>query len=266
MEDKVIKNIKIYFSFLVASLKRMMEYRVDCLVGMVSQISFQLIELFFIWIIFQNTDNIAGWDFEHLLLLYGVMMFSISISDLLFDSTYEIGQRLMRKGKFDTILLRPVHPLISVLGESETSTALGYMVLSILLIVSMLIKLQISVTFWLILKMLYFGFLGGLIIGGIQTIFSIAGFWTYKSNEVVWSVFQLHKLAEYPIEIYNKFIRILITAILPFAFTSYYPTLEYLNVGSGKAVLITPFVTIVIWLIAIKVWNWALNKYRSTGN
>lgn len=32
MEDKVIKNIKLYFSFLVASLKRMMEYRVDCLV------------------------------------------------------------------------------------------------------------------------------------------------------------------------------------------------------------------------------------------
>ena len=233
---------------------------------MVSQIAFQIIELFFIWIIFQNTDNIAGWDFEHLLLLYGVMMLSISISDLLFDSTYEIGHRLIRKGKFDTILLRPVHPLISVLGETETSTALGYMVLSIVLIVSMLIKLQISVTLGLILKILYFGILGGFIIGGIQTIFSIAGFWTYKSNEVVWSVFQLHKLAEYPIEIYNKFIRILITAILPFAYASYYPTLDYLKNGSNNLIFITPLVTMVIWFVAIKVWNWALNKYRSTGN
>lgn len=62
MEDKVIKNIKLYGSFLVASLKRMMEYRVDCLVGMVSQIAFQIIELIFIWVIFQNTDNIAGWS------------------------------------------------------------------------------------------------------------------------------------------------------------------------------------------------------------
>lgn len=233
---------------------------------MMSQISFQLIELFFIWIIFQNTDSIAGWNFEHLLLMYGVMMLSISVDDLLFDSTYEIGPRLMRKGKFDTILLRPVHPLISVLGETETSTALGYMVLSIILIISMLIKLQITLTFGLILKILYFGILGGFIIGGIQTIFSVAGFWTYKSNEVVWSAFRLHKLAEYPIVIYNKFIRILITAILPFAFASYYPTLEYLNIGDGKAFFITPLVTIAIWFIAVKVWNWALNKYRSTGS
>lgn len=266
MEDKVVRNIKLYLSFFGASIKKMMEYRVDCLVGMISQIAFQIIELIFIWIIFQNTDNIAGWTFEHLLLLYGVMMLAISVTDLLFDSTYDIGKRLIRKGKFDTILLRPVHPLISVLGESETSTALGYIVLSIVLIVSMLIKLQISITFSLIIKIIYFGILGGFIIGGIQTIFSITGFWTYKSNEVVWSVFQLHKLAEYPIEIYNKFIRIIITFILPFAFASYYPTLDYLIGDQTSLIFIVPLIVVVIWIIAIILWNWALKKYRSTGN
>lgn len=262
----MVRNIKLYLSFFEASIKKMMEYRVDCLVGMISQIAFQIIELIFIWIIFQNTDNIAGWTFEHLLLLYGVMMLAISVTDLLFDSTYDIGKRLIRKGKFDTILLRPVHPLISVLGESETSTALGYIVLSIVLIVSMLIKLQISITFSLIIKIIYFGILGGFIIGGIQTIFSITGFWTYKSNEVVWSVFQLHKLAEYPLEIYNKFIRIIITFILPFAFASYYPTLDYLIGDQTSLIFIVPLIVVVIWIIAIVLWNWALKKYRSTGN
>ena len=262
----MVRNIKLYLSFFGASIKKMMEYRVDCLVGMISQIAFQIIELIFIWIIFQNTDNIAGWTFEHLLLLYGVMMLAISVTDLLFDSTYDIGKRLIRKGKFDTILLRPVHPLISVLGESETSTALGYIVLSIVLIVSMLIKLQISITFSLIIKIIYFGILGGFIIGGIQTIFSITGFWTYKSNEVVWSVFQLHKLAESPIEIYNKFIRIIITFILPFAFASYYPTLDYLIGDQTSLIFIVPLIVVVIWIIAIVLWNWALKKYRSTGN
>ena len=262
----MVRNIKLYLSFFGASIKKMMEYRVDCLVGMISQIAFQIIELIFIWIIFQNTDNIAGWTFEHLLLLYGVMMLAISVTDLLFDSTYDIGKRLIRKGKFDNNLLRQVHPLISVLGESETSTALGYIVLSIVLIVSMLIKLQISITFSLIIKIIYFGILGGFIIGGIQTIFSITGFWTYKSNEVVWSVFQLHKLAEYPLEIYNKFIRIIITFILPFAFASYYPTLDYLIGDQTSLIFIVPLIVVVIWIIAIILWNWALKKYRSTGN
>lgn len=262
----MIRNISIYFSFLRASLQKMLVYRVDCIVGMISQIFYQAIELLFIWIIFQNTDKIAGWNFNELLLLYGVMMLSVAVTDLLFDSTYDVGKRLIKNGKFDTILLRPVHPLISILGESQTSTALGYIVLSIILIIVTFINLNITITAFLVLKILYFGILGGIIIGGIQTIFSITGFWTYKSNEVVWSVFQLHKLAQYPIEIYNKFIRIIITIILPFACAAYYPTLNYLDIKQSKIAYLSPIAAIIIWIIAIKVWNWALNKYRSTGN
>lgn len=261
----MIRNIKLWWQFMIATFKKMLEYRVDCIVGMLSQIAFQLIELLFIWIIFQNTDNIAGWSFEKLLLLYGIMMLSIAVTDLFFDSTYNVGNRLIKKGKFDIILLRPVHPLISVLGESQATTALGYIALSVILILSMLIKLQIQINAILIFKILYFGILGGIIIGGIQTIFSVAGFWTYKSNEVVWSVFQLHKLAEYPIEIYNKFIKILITFIFPFAFAAYYPAVNILESNSNKLLIIIPLVAIIIWIIAIKVWNWALDKYRSTG-
>lgn len=262
----MIRNLKLYFSFLMASLKGMMEYRTDFIVGMISQISYQIIELLFIWIVFQNTDNIAGWSFEHLLLLYGTIMLSIAITDTCFDSTFSLGHRLIKKGKFDTILLRPVHPLVSVLGETKTSTNLGYIVLAVILIISTLIKLDIDITFFLIFKILYFGILGGIIIGGIQTIFSIAGFWTYKSNEVVWSIFKMHKFVEYPIDIYNKFIRVLITFIFPFAFVSYYPTLSYLEGNHLSLLFIIPLITIIIWIIAIKVWNWALNKYRSTGN
>lgn len=266
MEDNVVRNIKIYLSFFGASLKRMMEYRVDFIVGMISQFAYQAIELIFIWIIFQNTDNIAGWTFEHLLLLYGVMMLSLSVTELFFDNTYDVGRRLIRKGKFDTILLRPVHPLISVLGESEGNSQLGYLIIALILIISMLIKLEITITFTLILKILFFGIVGGCIIGGVQTIFSIAGFWTYKSNEVVWSAFQLHKLAEYPIEIYNKFVKTIITMIFPFAFASYYPTLNYLNYEGGNLAYLSLLALAIIWVIAIIAWNWALKKYRSTGN
>lgn len=262
----MIRNIKLYCSFLVASLKRAMEYRVDCLIGMISQIAFQAIELIFIWIIFQNTDSIAGWNFEELLLLYGVMMLSVAVTSLLFESTYNLGRGLIRKGKFDTILLRPVHPLISVLGEAEVSEALGYIVISMILIVSTLVKLEVQITVFLVFKILYFGILGGFIIGGIQTICGVAGFWTYKSNEIVWSAFQLHRLAEYPIEIYNKFIRILITFILPFAFASYYPTLNYLGEKNNYLMFTSLAFTLIIWFIAVKIWNFALKKYRSTGS
>ncbi len=261
---KIFDNISLYFSFLKASLKEMLIYRLDCIVGMISQIVTQLVEIIFIWIVFQNTDSLAGWNFMQILLLYGVILISIGISDFCFDALYDIGPKYIRNGEFDKILLRPVHPLISIIGSSKEFTALGYFALGLFLTITMLIKLMMPITIILVLKIIFFSIVGAAIIGAINTIFSIASFWTYRSNEVIWSFYRIYTFAQYPLDIYNKFIKLLITAILPFAFVAYYPTMNYLGMNS-KMIYIAPIIMVILWIIAIKVWNMALSKYRSTG-
>lgn len=184
---KVLDNVKLYFSFLKASLKEMLIYRLDCIVGMVSQIVTQLVEIIFIWIVFQNTENLAGWNFMQVLLLYGITLISVGISDFCFDALYDIGPKYIREGDFDKIMLRPVHPLISIIGTSKEFTALGYFGLGLAMTITMLIKLAIPITAILILKIVFFSIVGAAIIGAINTIFSIASFWTYRSNEIIWS-------------------------------------------------------------------------------
>ncbi|HJJ16268.1 MAG: ABC-2 family transporter protein [Clostridia bacterium] len=262
---KVLDNVKLYFSFLKASLKEMLIYRLDCIVGMVSQIVTQLVEIIFIWIVFQNTENLAGWNFMQVLLLYGITLISVGISDFCFDALYDIGPKYIREGDFDKIMLRPVHPLISIIGASKEFTALGYFGLGLAMTITMLIKLAIPITAILILKIVFFSIVGAAIIGAINTIFSIASFWTYRSNEIIWSFYRTYTFAQYPIDIYNKFIKVLITVILPFAFVAYYPTMDYLGINTYM-IYLSPIIAIVLWIIAVKVWNFALNKYRSTGN
>lgn len=261
----VVRNIKLYLSFVKTSMKEMLIYRLDCIVGMLSQIFTEVVEILFIWIVFQNTQTLAGWTFEHILLLYGVTLLSIGIADFCFDALYDIGPKYIKRGEFDKILLRPVHPLISIIGDSKEFTALGYFGLGLFLVITMFIKLAIPVTFVLIVQIIFFSIVGAAIIGAINTIFSISSFWTYRSNEVIWSFFRIYTFAQYPIDIYNGFIKILITYILPFAFVAYYPTMSYLGMNSYIFYL-SPVIAIVLWVIAIKVWNLALNKYRSTGN
>ena len=262
---KVLDNVKLYFSFLKASLKEMLIYRLDCIVGMVSQIVTQLVEIIFIWIVFQNTENLAGWNFMQVLLLYGITLISVGISDFCFDALYDIGPKYIREGDFDKIMLRPVHPLISIIGASKEFTALGYFGLGLAMTITMLIKLAIPITAILILKIVFFSIVGAAIIGAINTIFSIASFWTYRSNEIIWSFYRTYTFAQYPIDIYNKFIKVLITVILPFAFVAYYPTMDYLGINTYM-IYLSPIIAIVLWIIAVNVWNFALNKYRSTGN
>lgn len=262
---EIFNNISLYFSFLKASLKEMLIYRLDCIVGMISQIVTQLVEIIFIWIVFQNTDSLVGWDFRQILLLYGVTLISIAISGFCFDALYTIGPKYIKNGEFDEVLLRPVHPLISIIGSSKEFTSLGYLGLGLFLTITMLIELMIPITILLVLKIIFFSIVGAGIIGAVNTIFSISSFWTYRSNEVIWSFYRVYTFAQYPIDIYNKFIKFLITAILPFVFVAYYPAMNYLGMDS-KMFYIAPVILIILWFLAIKLWNLALNKYRSTGS
>lgn len=261
----VFDNIKLYLSFFLTSLKELLIYRVDCLTGMISQIVTQAVEVIFIWITFQNTENLAGWNFKQVLLLYGTTLISIGILDLCFDSLYDIGPKYIRDGEFDKILLRPVHPLISIVGSSKSFTAIGYFALGLFITIKTLVELSIPITFFLVLKIIVFSIIGAAITGAILTIFSIASFWTYKSNEVIWTFYRIHTFAQYPIDIYNGFIKLLITVVLPFAFVAYYPTMNYLGMDKYM-IYLSPIIMVILWIIAIRVWNWALNKYRSTGS
>lgn len=261
---KIFDNISLYLSFLKASLSEILIYRIDCIVGIFSELIVQIVSLIFIFIVFQNTETIAGWNFEQILLLYGVTRISIGFSGYCFDGLYHIGPKYIKNGDFDKILLRPVHPLISIIGSSREFVAIADFATGLILTIYMLIKLSIPITILLIAKIIFFSIVGALIVGAINTIFSISSFWTYRSNEVIWSFYRMYTFTEYPIDIYNNFIKILITIILPFAFVCYYPTLSYLGINQYM-IYLSPFVCIILWIIAVKLWNLALNKYRSTG-
>lgn len=261
---KVLDNISLYFSLLKISLKEILIYRIDCIVGVFSQVIVQLVSLIFTFIAFQNTESIAGWNFQQILLLFGVTRIPIGIAGYCFDALFDIGPKYIRNGDFDKILLRPVHPLISIIGDSREFVSIADVALGIGITICMLIQLSIPITALLIIKIIFFSIVGALIVGAINTIFSIASFWTYRSNEVIWSFYRMYTFTEYPITIYNKFIRILITVILPFAFVAYYPTMAYLGFNTYM-IYLSPIVAIILWVIAVKLWNLALNKYRSTG-
>lgn len=261
---KILDNISLYLSFLKISLKEILIYRIDCIAGIFSQLVVQAVSLIFIFIVFQNTQSIAGWNFEQILLLYGVTRISIGIQGYCFDALYDIGPKYIRNGEFDKILLRPIHPLISIIGASREFVSIADFFIGLGITIYMLIKLSIPITIILIIKIVFFSIVGALIIGAILTIFSISSFWTYRSNEVIWSFYRMYTFTEYPINIYNGFIKILITVILPFAFVAYYPTMNYLGLNNYIAYL-SPIIAIILWMIAIKLWNVALNKYRSTG-
>ena len=77
----------------------------------------------------------------------------------------------------------------------------------------------------------------------------------------------VNDFAKYPVTIYNNTVRNIITYIIPFAFTAYYPALYFLtgenpwfNVG------MTVIISIIVMVIGVVIWNKGIKAYESAGS
>ncbi|MCL6590405.1 MAG: ABC-2 family transporter protein, partial [Firmicutes bacterium] len=112
---------------------------------------------------------------------------------------------------------------------------------------------------------------GVLIYSSIWILFGAFSFLITKTGGVFEIIYQLRKLIGYPVSIYNQFIQILITFILPFAFINYYPSLLFLN-KPGESLFSDSFkwgtiVVGIIWFgLSYSIFNLIMRRYKSTGS
>jgi len=87
-----------------------------------------------------------------------------------------------------------------------------------------------------------------------------------NSYIIMSSVNSLQEFAFYPILIYPKFIGFILTWIIPYAFASFYPADYFLHKGFEHYSMLTPVIAIILWVIALRVWEFGLKNYSSTGS
>ncbi len=75
----------------------------------------------------------------------------------------------------------------------------------------------------------------------------------------------LERLAEYPIDIYHKAIRVAVSLFLPIALVNYYPTVFMLKGRSLGFLFYITGVCIVLGVVGIVVWKLGMKAYQSTG-
>src|SRR5208283_5149547 len=92
-----------------------------------------------------------------------------------------------------------------------------------LIVLKSVLALKLSFGAINFLMLIIFVISGAMILSAINLITSTAAFWTVNSHVIMESVTSLQEFALYPITIYPKFISILLTWIVPYAFASFYP-------------------------------------------
>ncbi|WP_162532961.1 ABC-2 family transporter protein [Carnobacterium divergens] len=253
--------------FIAQDLKRIMEYKNDFLIGIVSVIIVQATNLMFLNIIFSNIPTLGGWSFQQILFIYGFSLIPKGIDHLFFDNLWALGYFIIRKGEFDKYLTRPLSPLFQILVEKFQLDALGELFIGLVFIVASKNFVKVEWNFFNLCIIVLSVIFSTLIYTSIKIATSALAFWIKRSGNITFMFYMLNDFAKYPTTIYNGVIRAVITYIVPFAFTAYYPASYFLT---GENIIFNIgglfLISSIFLASSIFIWQKGLIVYESAGS
>lgn len=261
----MFRYLKLYPAFVNRNLKAVMEYKLDYIIGAISEFVIQLCNIITVWIILNNIKTINGWGFYEIAFVFGLISIAIGIDKIFFDTFWNMFWHI-RDGYFDVFLIRPISPLFHLIGNRFEPGSIGELIIGLIISIKAAITLKIAFNFINIFLFTTFAVSGGLILSGTTLLINSLNFWLLGENSLAETVYSLHQFAKYPMTIFPKFILLFLTWCIPYAFVSFYPANYFFKKGFESLSVFSPSVAIIVWVIAVNVWSIGINRYESTGS
>ncbi|MFH9725778.1 ABC transporter permease [Streptomyces sp. NPDC017254] len=247
-------------------LHRLTAYRLDFVLGSGAFLIRVGLQAVAVTLVFSHVPAVAGWSYLQVLFLLGCSLLPRGIDHLFTDQLWELSRKLIQRGEFYRYLIRPVDPLFSLLSERFFHPdGLGEVVVGAVLVLWAGSHLGIDPTplQWALVPVMIL--CGALVHSAVKLFFASLSFWTVTSMPAMQTVTQVSEFAGYPLDLYHPSLRVLLTWVLPFAFTSYAPAV-YLLDGDTSLVRWLPVVTGLALLAALSLWRRGLSRYEMTGS
>lgn len=258
--------IKIFFQYVAQYMKTRLEYRGDMFVEIFSDLLFQGVNLIFILVVFGHTDLLAGWTRAEIIFIYGFFLVPYALFSAFFN-IWDFNERYIVKGEFDRILTRPIHSLFQIILERIELEALFGALTGAFVMAYAMNDLNLQFHWYDPLLFLIFVFGGMLVYAGIFVLIACISFWADARTSIMPMMYNISNYGRYPVDIYNKVIRFILTWVIPFAFVGVYPSAYFLGKSEWYSyAFLTPLIGIVFFGISILVWNAGVKRYCGAGN
>ncbi len=265
-------NLAMYLRMLTFQLRSQMQFRASFWMDLFSTGFGNLVYILSVALVIQRFGSIGGWNFGEIAFLTGMIEMSFGAMDMIFSGfDYDYFATVVREGKFDQVMLRPVGLTWQVLGSRFLVRRVGRILEGLLIFI---VALSLSDVNWTLGKILYLPVVltsQVLVMGALFIIGSTITFWTLQSIEAV-NIFTYGgvELISYPMQIYPFWMQRFFTFVIPFIFLNFYPALYFLDKPDplhfpAFAPFMAPIVALAFLVAALWFWQVGINHYQSSG-
>ncbi|GGJ48550.1 ABC transporter permease [Deinococcus roseus] len=262
----------VYVRLIHALVRSQLQYRVSFLMDLIATTFYTVLEFASLVLILGRIKTLGSWTIPEITLLYGLAELSFGIMDMAFAGfDPSIFGAFIRQGSLDQLMLRPVSLTVQVMGSDFGLRRLGKCLLGLVIL---LYGIWYAGIIWtpekaLLLLLVLIGMV--LFFAGLFMIGSTITFWTVDSAEAMNILtYGGRAMIEYPMSIYQNWLRKIFTFVVPVIFLNYYPVLHLLDKPDpfgfpAWSHWLSPVVGCGIFLLAILFWRFGLKHYQSTG-
>lgn len=268
----MVHSLRLYRRLIGMEVRAQLQYRASFLLDMATSVLIVAIEFGTVAMVFGRFESLGGWRLEEVALLYGMAAMGFRTMDLLFSGfdPSDFGERI-RLGQFDQVLLRPASATLQVLGSRFHLRRLGGAFQGVLIFA---LAVWIGDIAWTpakaalvpVVLLSQIAFFGALFVAGATVTF-----WTVQSIEAVNILtYGGNELINYPMHIYQLWLRRFFTFVVPAVFINYAPALYILDKADPLGLppwsrFLAPVVGAGMLALAAAFWRVGIRRYQSTG-
>ncbi len=260
-----------YLQYWRLNFLTMLEYRANFVMWFVFTVAYHGVALVALYVTMRQFPSMNGWSFREMFFLYALWMTAHELHNTLFFSVVIVPDYI-REGRFDRFLVRPLDTLFQVLTVPQQTVPDGLVLaIATLAFATAMAGVRIDWLFIIFVPLVVAG--GALIDLGISLVVATVAFWFIRVDTLRWVVMSLEQdFTRYPISIYTRGVRVILTFVLPFAFMNYFPATFFLQKSeTGLHLdpvigLFTPAIGLA-WLgVSYAFWRIGLRHYQGTGS
>lgn len=265
---------RLFLIFARNSVIRDMMFRANFLIEGFSSVTWLLMNLGFYLIIFQTTDNIAGWTKFQFFIFIATTVFVNSLVQTFFMPNAEEFSELIRTGGLDFALLKPVDTQFLISLRKMEWSSLSNFIVALVLVVYGVANLDRGwPAWWQVALYAIYILAGTMILYSIMVSLAATSIWLGRNQSLYDFWFYITNFARYPMEIYSGRwgtpLRTIFTFIVPILVVINVPArimAQPLQRETAYLALFAIFATVASLVFSRWIFQSALRGYRSASS
>jgi ABC-2 type transport system permease protein len=267
----MLDALRLYLRYAAASVRGQVSYPGTLAMMTAGSFLITVIEFVGVWALFRRFGQIGGWKLGEVALFYGLVSVTFSIADAVTRGFDIFGSVFVKTGAFDRLLLRPRSTVLQLMGYELRLTRVGRLAQG-----ALVFGLGAAMTGFhftpAAAPILLFAVAGGVaLFAGLLVLQATLSFWTVESLEAVNILtYGGEAAAEYPLSIYARWFRDLLTFGVPIGCVTYLPMLAAMGrpdpLGAPAWVEpLAPAAGFLVLAVSLFIWRFGLRRYASAG-